>query len=115
MAAAGHAEAAATAAATLAAHRRAAELYEGALAALEHQVPLDLARRCALSVELGRSLVRAGDPARAQDVLEAAAALARKLGDPALLGQAALVRTDRLDFNEVDHHGLALLVQDKAT
>lgn len=35
--------------------------------------------------------------------------MARKLGDPALLGRAALVRTDRLDFNDVDRTGLALL------
>ena len=109
VAAAGHAEAAATAAATLAAHRRAAELYEGALAALEHQIPLDLDRRCALAVELGRALVRAGDPVRAQEVLDGAAGLARKLGDAALLGRAALVRTDRLEFNAVDRPALALL------
>ena len=109
VAAAGHAEAAATAAATLAAHRRAAELYEGALAALEHQIPLDLDRRCALAVELGRALVRAGDPVRAQEVLDRAAGLARKLGNAALLGRAALVRTDRLEFNAVDRPALALL------
>ena len=109
VAAAAHAEAAATAAATLAAHRRAAELYEGALAALEHQIPLDLARRCTLTIELGQALVRAGDPVRAQEVLDGAAALARKLDDDALLGRAALVRTDRLEFNAVDRRGLALL------
>jgi tetratricopeptide (TPR) repeat protein len=109
VAAAAYAEAAANAAATLAAHRRAAELYEAALAALEHQVPLDLDRRCALLIELGRALVRTGDPGSARQVLDRAATLARRGGDATALGQAALVRTDRLDFNEVDREGLALL------
>lgn len=107
---AGYAERAAAHAARMADHDRAAELYTGALAALDHADPADAAdHRGRLLVALGDALIRAGGPQRAHAVLDDAAELARRRGDAVVLARAALVRAERLEFNDVDTAGVALL------
>jgi tetratricopeptide (TPR) repeat protein len=104
-----HAERAGARAMGVAAFTQAAELYTAALAALERQVPADQQLRGRLLTDLGAALVKGGDPPRARQVLAEAAELARRRGDTPALAAAALLCTERLDFNEVDAPALALL------
>lgn len=108
-AAAGYAERAAEQAMGVGAFTRAAELCTAALAALDQQVPADQELRGHLLTGLGAALVKGGDPARGRRVLAEAAELARRRGDDRALAEAALLCTERLDFNDVDAPALALL------
>ncbi|MHA6783060.1 ATP-binding protein [Pseudonocardia saturnea] len=107
--AAGYAERAAEQAMGVAAFTQAAELYTGALAALDLQVPADQELRGRLLTGLGAALVKGGNPPEGRRVLAEAAELARRRGDGRALAAAALLCTERLDFNDVDAPALALL------
>lgn len=99
----------------VAAFTEAAELYTAALAVTDHLVPADLELRGRLLTALGAALVKGGDPPRARRVLTEAAELARRRGDHGALARAALLCTERLDFNEVDAPALALLDEAAST
>jgi predicted ATPase/DNA-binding SARP family transcriptional activator len=73
----------------LLAHEEAARLYELALSVLALD-SADASLECVLNVELGESLSRAGDLARARDAFLRAAAIARSRGDAEALAAAAL-------------------------
>ena len=87
--AARYARRAATRAMRLLAYEEGVGYYERALEALELGGG-DEAERCAVQIDLGHAWSRAGDRDRYRAVFEAAANLARKLGEPRLLGEAAL-------------------------
>jgi hypothetical protein len=72
------------------AHEEAAAHHTRALLALEQWRPADESRACTILLALGESRVRAGDPTGAEDAFVRAAALARRLDAPQLLGRAAL-------------------------
>jgi class 3 adenylate cyclase/tetratricopeptide (TPR) repeat protein len=77
-------------AASLMAHDEAAEQYARALEAMGWRGKPDDAECCHLTLALGEAQHRAGETSGARKSFEAAAELARKLGAPELLGQAAL-------------------------
>jgi DNA-binding SARP family transcriptional activator len=73
----------------LLAYEEAARLYETALDALDRTCPLDDTSRCQLLLSLGEAEARAGNTPAAKDAFLAAAGLARELGLPRELAQAA--------------------------
>src|SRR5205823_572752 len=67
------------------------------------------ARRGAALLDLAEAKVKGGDPPAARPLVARAAELARRRGNTAALARAALIATERLDFNDVDTAALALL------
>lgn len=90
---------------------RAAELAEGALAALDAAADEDAPLRRRVLLDLAEALIKGGDPPRARRLLRTAAELARRAGDRDGLARAALLATERIDFNDVDEEALALLAE----
>lgn len=69
-------------------------LYRLALAALDRVDASDRVRRCPLFLALARSQLRAGEIGRAVETARCAATLAREIGRPDLLAEAALLFAD---------------------
>ncbi len=107
--AAAHARRAGAQAMRVYAFDEAARVLDGALAALDAAATEDGALRCAVLLDLAEARVKGGDPPAARPLLARAAELARRHGDGAALARAALIATERLDFNDVDADALALL------
>jgi hypothetical protein len=80
----------------------AAALLERAVAALALAAPGDLARRAGLECRWAEALQHAGDHARGSERCEAAARLARELGDDQLLARIAIVRGIEMRFGRID-------------
>jgi len=76
------------------AFEEAERLYSLALDALDRVDPDDRVRRCPLLLALARSQLRAGEIGRAVQTARRAAALARGIGRPDLLAEAALLFAD---------------------
>nr|MBA3455629.1 AAA family ATPase [Deltaproteobacteria bacterium] len=91
-AAVGAAERAAAEAVTQLAFEDAASMLERALAALQLAAPDDRRRRAVLLAAWAEALQHAGQHARASEVCDEAAAIARSIGDGPLLARIALVR-----------------------
>jgi hypothetical protein len=72
------------------AYDEAADMLERALAAHEQAAPGDAKERAELLLDIGDARIRAGESRRGKDACERAAAIARSLGDTALLVRAAL-------------------------
>ena len=91
------------------AHENALEHYRRALIALDMRTPADGRRRCELLLAVGGVELRRGDPA-AGATFEAAAELARRLGEADQLGRSALGRAGRYsEAGIIDHAAIALL------
>lgn len=73
----------------LLAYEEAVSHYEMALRALELQHPPDEEARCKLLLALGDALGRAGESSQAMETFQQAASIAKKLGLPEVLAQAA--------------------------
>jgi tetratricopeptide (TPR) repeat protein len=73
----------------LLAYEEAIRHYEMALRALELQQPPDETRRCKLLLSLGDALGRAGESSQAIETFQQAANIAKKVGLPEVLAQAA--------------------------
>jgi DNA-binding SARP family transcriptional activator/tetratricopeptide (TPR) repeat protein len=84
-----YAERAAQRAMGVLAYEEAARLYEVALRALDH-APADQERRCTLLIACGNAQTKAGEGNAAHATFREAAGVARALGSPRLLAQAAL-------------------------
>lgn len=109
--AAGHARRAGRQAMRAFAFEQAADLFRAALDALDTAPLDDPAIRNGLLLDRAEALAKGGDPPRARELATAAAALARRHGDTAALVRAALVATERMEFNDVDTDALALLTE----
>ena len=89
------------------AFERAAQFFEGALAALQHGP--DAAARVDLELRLAETLVRTGAGARARELALAAAEQARELADPTRLSRAALAYGAEIRIGVVDPVLIGLL------
>ncbi|MFO0580299.1 MAG: hypothetical protein U1A78_40520 [Polyangia bacterium] len=89
----------------------AATLLERALVVSERAEAAELDERCryALLLLLGQAQIRAGNPGRGQEVCERAAGLARRLGEPELLAQAAVVYGSEITLGYTDPKLVQLL------
>ncbi len=93
------------------AYEQAVEHFKRALQALDGQVSVDRARRCAVLASLGKAQMAASLVPEARATLEAAATLARTLGSGELLAQAALAVSMEFTAGTVDDLEVGLLEQ----
>jgi tetratricopeptide (TPR) repeat protein len=77
-------------------------LYELAVEALARVRPLDRVRRCDLLLALARACLRDREITQADHAAQRAAELARELGSPARLAQAALVLAEHVTVRSID-------------